>query len=81
MLGPHEFVVVELVAPGPRVALETNQMRVFIILTNQRPLSYLVFGHWVGHALVHVDVHLGAQHRHVVTWTESGISIANGEDN
>ena len=71
MLGPHEFVVVELVAPGPRVALETNQ----------RPVSYLVFGHWVGHALVHVDVHLGAQHRHVVTWTESGISIANGEDN
>ena len=27
----------------------------------------LVLGHGVGHALVHVDVHLGAEHRHVVT--------------
>ena len=47
VLGPHELVVVQLVAAGAGVAL--------------------VLGHGVGHALVHVDVHLGAEHRHVVT--------------
>ena len=47
VLGPHELVVVQLVAAGAGVPL--------------------VLGHGVGHALVHVDVHLGAEHRHVVT--------------
>ena len=42
VLGPHELVVMELVAPGPGVAL--------------------VLGHGVGDTLVHVYIHLGAQH-------------------
>ena len=42
VLGPHELVVMELVAPSPSVAL--------------------VLGHGVGDTLVHVYIHLGAQH-------------------
>ena len=58
VLGPHELVVMELVAPGPGVAL--------------------VLGHGVGDALVHVDINLGAQHRHVVTWTRVSESQRHG---
>ena len=65
----------------PPRAVARSEKLVVVELVAAGPSMALVLRHGVGHRLVHVDVHLGAQHRHVVTWTGSGISIANGEDN
>ena len=52
----------------PRGAVPVLQEFVVVQLVAARAGVALVLGHGVRHALVHVDVHLGAQHRHVVAW-------------
>ena len=56
----------------PRRAVPVLEELVVVELVAAGAGVALVLGDGVGHALVHVDVHLGAEHRHVVAWGEEG---------
>ena len=52
----------------PARSMARPEKLVVVELVAASPSVALVLRHRVGHRLVHVDVHLGAQHGHVVTW-------------
>ena len=52
----------------PARAVARSEKLVVVELVAASPSVALVLGHRVRDRLVHVDVHLGAQHGHVVTW-------------
>ena len=56
----------------PRRAVPVLEELVVVELVAAGAGVALVLGDGVGHALVHVDVHLGAEHRHVVAWGGGG---------
>ena len=55
-------------AAFPRGTMSVLQELVVVQLVAASASVALVLRHWVGNGLVHVHVHLGPQHRHVVAW-------------
>ena len=65
-VGPSRTLVIAAAFPWRPMSVLQELVVVQFVATGASVA--LVLRHWVGNGLVHVHVHLGPQHRHVVAW-------------
>ena len=69
----HEVGGREPLLPSPALpsrSVARSEKLVVVELVTPGPSVPLVLGHRVGNRLLHINVHLGSQHGHVVAWQE-----------